>query len=378
MRNWWRTPATLVAGLLGALLFDALALPLPWLLGPMTVAAGLGRAGLALGVAEPVRVAALPVVAVALGACVNTGLTMRLDALVLTVPVVLASVLAAGAASIAWLRRRGGLPTVTAFFAGVPGAVNQVMVLAPPAGASMPTVGMVHGTRLFLVLGVVSVAATTLNDGSFSGAVAGEPSSLLDVLLLILCCVAGPPVAARLRLRAPIMTGPLLLSAGLHLLGLTSAQVPSPFLPLAQLVIGAAVGARFGRLPFAALNAEFRLTLHMMGAMLAALTAVAAGLAWITGVPLAACLLILAPGGFGNMTLVAIAIGIDPAFVALHHVLRVMMLYSLVPWLLRRPRLVPFLCRSGDCRPVEPVDEGRAMGIPWTGRRARPSGQPQG
>jgi uncharacterized membrane protein AbrB (regulator of aidB expression) len=50
-------------------------------------------------------------------------------------------------------------------------------------------------------------------------------------------------------------------------------------------------------------------------------------------------LLALAPGGIGEMAILAVALNIDPVFVAFHHLLRMVTLMIIAPfwarWLLR-------------------------------------------
>ncbi len=342
--EWSKTLMTLATGALGALLFQQLALPLPWLLGSLTTVTALALAGAGPALPDRLRNTFLPVVAVALGAAFTPGMAEQLDTMAISLPVVLIAALGTGAFTIYLLRRVGGQDPATAFFAGVPGAINQVMLLAPRAGAHMPAVCLHQGIRLFLVVALVPVAVTALGDTAAPVApevVKATSPPLLDLLLLLGCCLAGPPLARRAGLPTPILVGPLLLSAGLHLTGLCAASVPGPILLLAQLVIGSAIGARFARLDLRAMQREAALAVGATLAVLVGLSAVAFALAWASGLSPVLCLLILAPGGLGEMALLALATGIDPAYVAAHHVIRVLMLYLLVPVLAQRIGGVP-------------------------------------
>jgi uncharacterized membrane protein AbrB (regulator of aidB expression) len=51
---------------------------------------------------------------------------------------------------------------------------------------------------------------------------------------------------------------------------------------------------------------------------------------------LQAVILAYAPGGLAEMSLVALALAIDSAFVATHHVLRIMMIVLVAPTVFRR------------------------------------------
>ncbi|MDP3527334.1 MAG: AbrB family transcriptional regulator, partial [Hoeflea sp.] len=52
---------------------------------------------------------------------------------------------------------------------------------------------------------------------------------------------------------------------------------------------------------------------------------------WITGMDLMVVLIAFAPGGLETMAAMAVILGIDPTFVATHHVARLLMLTAIVP-----------------------------------------------
>ncbi|MFY7779807.1 MAG: AbrB family transcriptional regulator, partial [Tagaea sp.] len=55
-----------------------------------------------------------------------------------------------------------------------------------------------------------------------------------------------------------------------------------------------------------------------------------------SGEPFSALVLTYAPGGFAEMSLVALALGADTALVASHHLFRIAFVVSLAPWLFGR------------------------------------------
>ncbi len=65
------------------------------------------------------------------------------------------------------------------------------------------------------------------------------------------------------------------------------------------------------------------------------------GLAQVSGLPAVPLTLAFSPGGLAEMSLIAIAIGADAAFVATHHVVRIFMIVVIAPLafkLMRRGR----------------------------------------
>ena len=58
-------------------------------------------------------------------------------------------------------------------------------------------------------------------------------------------------------------------------------------------------------------------------------------LAPAVGVPLPGVLLAFSPGGLAEMSLIALALGIDVAYVSTHHVVRIFIVVTLAPLLFR-------------------------------------------
>ena len=89
--------------------------------------------------------------------------------------------------------------------------------------------------------------------------------------------------------------------------------------------------------------------------LLCATLAFAMGLAQLTGLPTVPLVLAFSPGGLAEMSLIAIAIGADAAFVATHHVVRIFLIVVIAPLafkLMRRGR------GGGDRGGDEGGDEG--------------------
>jgi uncharacterized membrane protein AbrB (regulator of aidB expression) len=51
----------------------------------------------------------------------------------------------------------------------------------------------------------------------------------------------------------------------------------------------------------------------------------------LTDLPFASLILAFSPGGLAEMSLIALALDIDPAFVATHHVVRIFLVVVLAP-----------------------------------------------
>jgi len=123
----------------------------------------------------------------------------------------------------------------------------------------------------------------------------------------------------------------MLLSGAVHLAGLTESRPPAPVIAVAQVVVGAAIGTRFAGADLRQLG---RVALAAVG-LTALLLTVNVAFAWavhrVTGLALIDLILAYAPGGVAEMSLIALALGTDAAFVSTHHVARIILIVAAAP-----------------------------------------------
>jgi membrane AbrB-like protein len=100
---------------------------------------------------------------------------------------------------------------------------------------------------------------------------------------------------------------------------------------LAQLVIGTAIGLRFLGTTFGEIR---RIILISCGSTLMMIL-LATGLAFLAadfvGISIPGLILALSPGGLAEMSLVALGLGIDVAFVSIMHVIRIAFVIACIP-----------------------------------------------
>ena len=152
-----------------------------------------------------------------------------------------------------------------------------------------------------------------------------------DYAILIACGIAGAVMGRLLRLPASFMMGPMILSAAAHLAGITDSKPPGELVAAAQIVVGTGIGCRFVG---ALLN---ELAREMVASIGAALILIGCAVFFakitvaITGLNLDATVLSYAPGGFAEMSLIGLALGIETAMVATHHLARLFMIIFTSP-----------------------------------------------
>jgi membrane AbrB-like protein len=138
-----------------------------------------------------------------------------------------------------------------------------------------------------------------------------------------------------MKLPAAAVVGPMILSAAVHLAGWTAAQPPAELVAAAQVVVGAAIGCRFAGTRLELIGRTIKAAAGGTLVLMAVTLAVAFLLHAATGLPASALVLAFAPGGLAEMSLIALALSMDAAFVATHHIVRIFLVVVFAPQLFR-------------------------------------------
>lgn len=330
-----RIALALGIGAAGGWVFTLLTMPLPWMLGAMlfnTVAAML-RAP----IAPPVRLR--PPMVLVLGVLLGSGFTPdivgRLGEWALSLGLLALYLVAIGVTVIPFYMLVGRFDRTTAYFSGMPGGLNEMLLIGQAMGGDDRKIALAHAARILMVVFAVAfwfrlVAGLELGDrAAFGVSIVDIPPR--DLMILAACGVVGWPLAKLARLPAPQLIGPMLVSAAVHVLGWTYSQPPAELVNLAQLILGTIIGCRF----VGATPAEMRKALALSAGATAVMMLVAGAftvlLRLVTGIDPLIVLLAYAPGGLAEMSLVALALNADVAYVATHHMIRIMMVVLAAP-----------------------------------------------
>src|SRR5919106_2713157 len=343
-----RAPIAVALGLgtVGGAIFVALGLPLPWLCGGSAAPPGPGVRGLGRRVPEPLR---RPMIAV-LGAMLGTTFTPdRLEGALNWLPTLSALplyVVVVGSLIFVYLRRCSAMDPTSAFFAASPGGLSEMIALSYQFGGDQRRVSLVHGARLLFIVATIPFLARLFGHAPPARA-SGVELSFDPAGLVVLAALAtiGYVIARGVRLPAATFVGPLLGSAAAHVFGLVEITPPYLLMALAQLVIGSSVGARFSGTPVWLIGQSLLLGAGATVIMLLITLMFGGVLHLLTGYSLALLLLAFIPGGFTEMSLIALAMGVDPAFVVTHHSVRVFLVVLIAlpafAWLKRTGKLGP-------------------------------------
>lgn len=333
---------TLFIGALGGLAGSLLGLPLGWLLGAMVCTIPLAVAGVRTPVSWSLRMLMISVIGVMVGGAFTPELMAGAREWIASLAGVALYVAMIAVFGVWFCNRIGRQDRLTAAFSAAPGGLSEMLALGPAMGADVRTMSLVHGMRLVVILFAVPAIVTAVASGAAGNATIDRSVDLtvamplLDAVLLIGCVVIGAPLGRRIRLPAANLTGPLILSAVIHLAEWTTSHPPQLMIIGAQVVIGASVATFFTGITTRQLLAGFAVGGGMTVITLVLAIVFALGFERYLDIPFATGLLALVPGGLPEMSLVSLSLGIDPAFVSMHHLFRVVLVLVLAPVLIPR------------------------------------------
>lgn len=331
--RWTRLAYTLAIGGGGGAIFAWIGTPLPWMLGALAATMIMAMLGLPLYVPQIFRRLWIIVLGVMLGSSFGPE---TLNHVVLWGGSFAGMIVfvAATTALVAWFYRKvGRFDRNTALFCATPGGLGEMAVLGPALGGDERAIVLTHATRIVMVMACVP-PAYALIEGYVPPPDLGGGGRLLnadlgEMALLAAAGFGGALIARLLRLPAWQMCGSMFASAAIHAGGLTEARPPLELVAFAQVVIGSGAGARFTGATLRELAKPMALSAVATVGILLLASAAAFGVATALDLDFRAVHLSYSPGGFAEMSLIALALGIEAPFVAVHHMGRIFMVVIL-------------------------------------------------
>lgn len=345
---------TLIIGFAGGALAALAGVPAAWLAGSLLATLVAVSLGIRLALPQWLRSAAFILLGLQTGLSVTPETIDRARHWPASLAMLVVVVVIIVWACMTLVRRLYGWDKATALFASLPGALSLVLLLAEGSKADMRKVVVSQCVRLiilvvalpsFIQFGLAPAAQEVMPDMNNVGQI---------VLVTVAAAVAGL-VFDRLRVPAGLIVGACLASTLLVLSGQASGTMPPLLLIPANAVLGVMIGVRLvGVTRQDVMNS---LSAGLLSFLLALVLAGAG--AWLTsqwtGLPIALTLLAFAPGGLEAMTIMAFALGLDPAYVALHQVCRYLGLVLFMPavtrWVLGSSRAgAAHKMETSECR----------------------------
>lgn len=230
------------------------------------------------------------------------------------------------------LRFVAGWSAETAYFGAIPGALSYVIALASERSADLPRIAASQSMRLFVLVAVLPMVISANSPQIGAGAAIGGEPPFVDLLIGGPFCLLASWIAVRLRVPGGWMTGAFFTSAFFNASGLLHVGLSGALLVPCYIILGAMIGCRFASMTMAGF---LNLLWGSLGAFAAGFSVAALGaygVSIVLDIPFGQVLLAYAPGGLEVMTFLSFMLDMDPAFVAVHQLVRYIGMVLVLPF----------------------------------------------
>lgn len=313
-------------GCVGAALATAIGLPAGALVGSAIATGAACVIGLRFAIPIWITRCAFVVVGIAMGSGVSPDVLGEIDRWILSILIMSLSLFLVLFANTAMLMRVFNWDQKTAILASAPGALSSVVALAAEGHGDVARVSIAQSIRLILITLMVPAASLWI---TFPELLPRETS--FEALLLMPLAYGIGWVFLRWKVPTAFLLSGLLISALIYLTGLI-AHPPNFWITFPGFVlIGSLIGSRFSgvgpKTRKSTLYAGLALTLQG-GAIAMFFAYVSVRLVHIDP---ASAAIAFAPGGVEGMGAMALALNAAPAFVAAHHLTRILLVSIFIP-----------------------------------------------
>ena len=325
-------------GTVGGFVFNWLKMPLAWMLGACVFSTVAAFAGLRIGMRVQLRQGMVIILGVLLGSGFSPDLLQQLGKWAVSLCVLTGMTMTGATLSYFWFRRLTMWDKVTCYFAAMPGGLNDMTMIGGAMGGQERAIALAHALRILTVVLTIPVWYRLVNGATTSVLAMGHgphTNDWKDYGVLIACGIVGAVAGRLLRLPAAFMMGPMILSAIAHLSGFTDSKPPGELVAAAQVVVGCGIGCRFVGSALDQLHKEVSASVGAAVILILCAVAFAEVTHALTGLNIDATVLSYAPGGFAEMSLIGLALGVEIAMVATHHLFRLFLIILTAPLISR-------------------------------------------
>ncbi len=308
-------------------------LPLPFLFGPLIASLIAALAGMPVTGPGKLGVMMRTILGVAIGASITPELIERLPQMAISVALVPIYVVTVAFIGVPFFRRVYGLDKPTAFFAAMPGGLQEMTTFGQESGANVRTLTLIHATRLLVIILIVPVIMVVGFEADLDKPI-GAPAAtqpIHEMFIMLGAALVGWQVFQRLGLFGAAIIGPMVVAAVLSLGGLITSRPPAEAILAAQFFIGMGLGTGYVGVTLSELRKDVLAGLIYV-VIVAAVAVIFAEMVILGGLaPALEGFLAFTPAGQAEMAILAIVVGADLGFVVLHHVVRLFFILIFSP-----------------------------------------------
>ena len=320
----------------GAYTAKLIGLPIPFLLGSTIAVTTASLSGIRMHLPDWLRVFVFFTLGIQAGSGVSPDTINQMVAWPFSFLMLFVALVLVTGSTYLMLHKGFGWDGPTALFSSLPGALSFVLVAAMGTKANMVKITVIQCVRLLLLIGFLApLLAIIAKNAPHVVVTLNYEWTIREAVILLVCGIGGALLGHVSRVPGGMMLGALVVSALLHATSVVTAVVPRSVADIGLIVLGVLIGSRVG--------AEHRTQLlrYLPVALCAFIVGTVASffsafMVWhLLDIHPAQIALAFAPGALEALTVVAFSLGVDPSYVASHHVVRFLMIAFAVPFLAR-------------------------------------------
>lgn len=340
---------TLGIAVLGGWIFSLIAIPVPWLLGPLAfilIGSSINRK--LFYWPSKIKSAGMILIGYTIGLAL-TGDAVKEIGKQLPYMFGMTTLLILLSAAIAYLIAKvSKVNYPTALMGSIPGGMTQIILMADELkNVNLTVVTVTQTIRLLMIVIGMPLMLAFLGHTEQSEAVINTLSHTtinLPTILVLFLCVAMAFIGKKIHFPTAFLLVPALVAAIMQGIGVHLAELPNSVLEIAQLLIGIYIGLLMK--PKELENKSKTISLALVSGLLIFITAMFLGIifAKVNSLDLPTALLSLAPGGMDQMGAIAHAIDADLSMVAGYQIFRafyiLFIIQPLLAYILKKKGLV--------------------------------------
>ena len=314
-----------------------LALPAPFLIGPVIVSTLFAILRTGFSVPEKIKQISFILIGISVGSNVAPEALLSISRWPFSILLMILSVITIIFLCKIILQNFFGMDKKSSLLASTPGHLSFVLMLGTETKADTTKIAIIQSIRV-LALTIITPVIVVLYSGSELNDANLQREIMNSGGLVVLCLLSiiGGLLLKVLNFPAPFLIGAMLISALSHGTNLTPGYVPNLLEGIAFAILGTVIGARFVGVEMKSLKSCLvsGLTITLAGVFICFL---ATSIIYkITGIPIIHIFIAIAPGGLETMVAMGGLVDAEPTYVAFHHVMRLFFIALLIPIVLKK------------------------------------------
>ncbi|HWA19371.1 MAG TPA: AbrB family transcriptional regulator [Devosia sp.] len=326
-----RTGLTVLISAAGGFAADLLHLPASWLMGGALAVAISALSGVRVMMPVWLRDLCFILTGMAMGVAVARDSLMLIVQWPVTLAALLLELIVIVATTGYMLRKLFRIDRGTAYMSSFPGHLGFVMGFAAAGVGDPRQITIIQVIRILMLTICVPIGSIFLPIQHFTVAAPAAPMPIQSLLAVGAIAAVAGLAFSWLRVPAGFVLGAMAVSTTAKLSGFFDGALPAPLVIVTFVLVGALIGSRFRGITAREFQDAATGGLIATAMTVLIVTLFAYGASMLVDIPFGQIWLGLSPGALEGMGALGVALGYDTAFIAAHHVSRLLMLTVAIP-----------------------------------------------